>query len=154
MKNMGHCLYIIIFGMIPQQTVQHSAMATFNNSSPNRASVKSLMWMFLKFCKNCLEIVILWPDKFSWGPYEKAYIAVHQRLLWRPRRTRGAAVHEGAAKNKVVYCYCKDWVFCTGGNRCNKGHYWPAETTNEWPTRINAGACAFLELILLCHFRL
>ena len=83
---MGHCLYIIIFSMIPQQTVQHSTMATFNNSSPNRVSVKSLMWMFLKFWKNCLEIVILWPDKFSWGPYKRAYMAAHQRLLWLCRK--------------------------------------------------------------------
>ena len=30
----------------------------------------------------------------------------------------------------------------------NKGHYWPEGTTDEGPTRINAGACAFLKLII------
>ena len=30
----------------------------------------------------------------------------------------------------------------------NRGHYWPEETTDEGPARINAGACAFLPLII------
>ena len=29
-----------------------------------------------------------------------------------------------------------------------KGRYWPEETTNKGPTRINAGACALLKLII------
>ena len=29
-----------------------------------------------------------------------------------------------------------------------KGHYWPEETTDKGPTQINAGACAFLKLII------
>ena len=30
----------------------------------------------------------------------------------------------------------------------NKGHYWPEETTDEGSTRVDAGACAFLKLII------
>ena len=30
----------------------------------------------------------------------------------------------------------------------NRGHYWPEETTDKGPTRINAGARAFFKLII------
>ena len=36
----------------------------------------------------------------------------------------------------------------------NKGHYWPEETTDKGPTRINARACAFLKLSIETSYEL